>query len=215
MCICQLSARDKNCGCVHVAVVLHLWSSCLSFLYTPIQRQQERESQYTTLPERDRERKGEAAENLPGLIVQKTELTQEKKDGKGREAPNLWLFHHKTQCKVMRKLKINAFSYPPPNLGTLVVCEWEQYKEPAENKKTRSWQTFPVLREAHFSLLSSSPLVVETERGESVCVRERERRKDPSHLHLPAKLISPSSASGSPPVRPWPSDQGLYLCPCG
>lgn len=97
--------------------------------------------------------------------------TGKKKDGKGREAPNLWLFHHKTQCKVMRKLKINAFSYPPPNLGTLV----EQYKEPAENKKTRSWQTFPVLREAHFSLLSSSPLV-ETERGESLR-REREREK--------------------------------------
>jgi hypothetical protein len=41
---------------------------------------------------RERERKGEAAENLPGLIVQKTELTQEKKRMEKAEKPLIYGF---------------------------------------------------------------------------------------------------------------------------
>jgi len=83
-------------------------------------------------------------------------------------------FPPKTQCKVMRK-KINAFSYPPPNLGRVRTIQEELI---------------------FFS--SSSPEGWDRERGE-----------DPSHLHLPSKLVSPSLAC----IwfsRPWPSDQGLH-----
>lgn len=85
---------------------------------------QERESQKgTTVLERlEREREREEAENLPGLKLSKRlnsshtgKKEEEERNGKGTEKPLIYGFSQpKTQCKVMKK--INAFSYPPPNL---------------------------------------------------------------------------------------------------
>lgn len=146
--------------------------------------------------------------------VQKAELTghhggkKKERNGKGTEKPLIYGFlHPNPNAKWWRK------SMPSP-IHHQTLVEWEQYtppgrptreEEPAENKKTRSWQTFPVLREAHF--LSSSPL--DRERGE----RGSRGGEDPSHRHLLANLISVVCIWVC--SRPWPSDGGLYLCPCG
>jgi len=101
--------------------------------------------------------------------------------GRHREAPNLWLFHPKPNAKWWGRKSMPS----PIHHQTL-----------AENK-TRSWQTSPVLREAHIFLLFFS-------RG----VRPWERRRSLSSSSA-FKLVSPSLAC----IwfsRPWPSDQGLH-----